>query len=80
MESLHIPSSVTTIGNQAFGNCYKLKTITFEKWPENVGSKMVFYGANALKQVIVFDREPTAIGDDTFHNNYDGTDATGTGE
>ena len=73
IESLHIPSSVTTIGSQAFGHCYKLKTITFEKWPENVGSKIVFYGSNALEQVIVFDREPTAIGDDTFLNSYDGT-------
>jgi hypothetical protein len=73
IDSLHIPSSVKTIGNQAFGNCYKLKTITFEKWPENVGSKIVFYGANALKQVIVFDREPTAISDDTFLNSYNGT-------
>lgn len=73
MESLHIPSSVTTIGNQAFGNCYKLKTITFEKWPENVGSHIVFYGFNSLEKVIVFDKKPTAIGNDTFHNNYDGT-------
>ena len=30
LRSVYVPSSIVQIGNRAFGNCYNLKTITFE--------------------------------------------------
>ncbi|MBR4213898.1 MAG: leucine-rich repeat domain-containing protein [Bacteroidales bacterium] len=66
LKSISLPSSVTTIGTEAFSGCSSLKEITI---PENVTeiSKNAFSGCSSLKTVN-FNNKLTKIGEYTFAN------------
>lgn len=52
-----IPSSVTTIEDEAFGECKELTTITIPKGVLKIGT-MLFSGCDNLKSIIVEDGNP----------------------
>ena len=64
----YIPSSVTSIGNQAFYNCYSLQSIII---PSNVTSieQQAFYNCSSL-QSITIPSSVTSIGGYAFYNCF----------
>lgn len=50
-ETITIPSTVRSIGNNAFEGCRNLTTITIPASVESLGTNHLFYGCNALENV-----------------------------
>jgi len=63
-----IPSSVKTIGNNAFGSCYGLANVVIGNNVTSMGTG-AFYNCNGLVSVSI-GSGITAIGNDVFHNCY----------
>ena len=63
-----IPSSVTSIGNGAFKNCYSLQSITIPSSVTSIGSN-AFNGCYSL-QSITIPESVTSIGAQAFRNCY----------
>ncbi|HEX3025910.1 MAG TPA: leucine-rich repeat domain-containing protein, partial [Clostridia bacterium] len=66
LTAIAIPGSVTTIGNRAFYQCAKLKSVTFGKnSPLNLIGEYAFFQCTALTAIVIPDGV-TAIGNEAF--------------
>ena len=68
-ETITIPYSIRSIGNNAFEGCRNLKTITIPASVESLGTERLFYGCNALENV-VFRCNVPEIGEYMFGRCY----------
>lgn len=68
-ETITIPYSIRSIGNNAFEGCSNLKTITIPASVESLGTERLFYGCNALENV-VFRCNVPEIGEYMFGRCY----------
>lgn len=69
MESIDIPDSVKTIGEQAFYGCQNLKSVRIGVGMENIG-KWAFYNSLNIRDVVVDCQvPPTCYSDLTFYND-----------
>ena len=70
-----IPSSVSSIGDQAFANIPQLTNVTFDTGPSDEGSTLVSIGAGAFSNSgileITIPSSVTSIGDQAFANTAD---------
>lgn len=66
LESITIPSSVTSIGNYAFYYCYALKNVIVPSGLTNIGN-YAFYNCYALKN-FAFSLSVTTAGNNMFYN------------
>ena len=64
--SFVIPDSVTSIGTEAFGNCYNLTSVIITDGITNIG-RYAFAGCGSLTSVVMCD-SVTSIGDCAFYN------------
>ena len=61
-----IPKEVTAIGTQAFGNCFNLKTVTFEEGSQLKTIGVQAFGNCTALESIVIPEGVTSIGDQAF--------------
>ena len=71
--SITIPSivngyTVTSIGDNAFQDCYKIKSVTIPSSVTSIGD-FVFSGCNSIESIISKITEPFPVGDEAFQNN-----------
>ena len=72
--SFTIPNSVTSIGNYAFCNCYRLTSVTIGESVTSIGN-YAFSSCSALTSVTIGD-SVTTIGNYAFYNCYNLTSVT----
>ena len=68
LQSIMIPSNVTSIGDYAFNGCYSLQSITIPSNVTNIGSN-TFYNCQSL-QSITIPSNVTSIGSSAFNSCY----------
>lgn len=66
IETITIPSTVNSIGNNVFANCSKLRTVVFKGVPQDIGSEL-FVGCSSLVSIEIAG-EKLSVSD--FENKY----------
>ncbi|MBR2444255.1 MAG: leucine-rich repeat domain-containing protein [Clostridia bacterium] len=74
LEYVEIPSTVTTIGEQAFYRCLKLKSLIIPEGVTEIPSKMAFY-AGSISELYI-PSTVTSIGTQAFYYALDGVKVT----
>ena len=63
---VHIPDSVTTIGNYAFYSCNLLNSVTISNAVNSIGTS-AFYGCSGLSNMLIIPSSVTTIGRGAFY-------------
>ncbi len=69
LETVSLPSTLKTIGNNAFDRCYKLREINLPEGLTSIGDD-AFWGCHSIEKLVIPD-SVTYIGEGAFNLSYD---------